>query len=205
MPEPSDQPEQTPRRGQRHVVVSNPPPHPLPHPRPHPAAIAGPQAGPRVEGQPRPRYERGPAPADHGAAAPWQPQPSHTGLFRRVNQQLVEFGVVRFQEGTPLDVGANGMLLEDLIDLARARLEHYQAGPMPCDENAKAIELLQQAADLLRLRTQRRRAQGVDGTTRPHHSTPPENDHVGMLPAQAPELAAQPDAGPESGPAAGGP
>jgi hypothetical protein len=58
----------------------------------------------------------------------------------------------------------NGAFVEDVLDAARDRLDHYQSGGLACEENAEAIEHLIAAGDALRRRTRGREARGVEGT-----------------------------------------
>lgn len=79
-----------------------------------------------------------------------------------------EFMSVRFQQGLPPEVGINGARVEDVIDLAIAKLETYQSGLLSCSENAEAIQALQASKDALKRRRQRRMLQGVFNTMSPH-------------------------------------
>lgn len=75
---------------------------------------------------------------------------------------------VRFQHGLPPEVGINGVRVEDVIELAIAKLEAYEAGDLACSENRQAIESLAAAKDALKRRRQRRMLQGVFNTHTPH-------------------------------------
>lgn len=80
---------------------------------------------------------------------------------------------VNWQNG-PLGEGAdrkepNGAFVEDIIDIARDRIEYYQTesnGRFNCTENAMAITRLQEAVFWLNSRTQRRTEAGTEGTHR---------------------------------------
>lgn len=61
-------------------------------------------------------------------------------------------------------VEPNGAFVEDVISAAMARLEHYQASPFACRENDTALSYLFAARRVLHFRTQRREAEGVEGT-----------------------------------------
>lgn len=63
-----------------------------------------------------------------------------------------------------VDVGQNGAYVQTLIEIARDRLAHYQGTRFNCDENAKAIEHLTAAFDVLESRFQKREDRGVLGT-----------------------------------------
>ena len=73
-----------------------------------------------------------------------------------------------FQDG-PLGRGEkrkkpNGCFVEDLLMVAEARMQFYQGTRFACDENAKALNHISDALMCLRSRTERREAQGVEGT-----------------------------------------
>lgn len=79
-----------------------------------------------------------------------------------------EFMAVQFQRGLPPEVGINGVLVDDVIELAIAKLESYQLTALACSENEEAIEQLNQAKDAMKRRRQRRMLQGVFNTNNPH-------------------------------------
>ncbi|MBI1333491.1 MAG: hypothetical protein JST12_09630 [Armatimonadetes bacterium] len=79
-----------------------------------------------------------------------------------------EFMTVKFQQGLPPEVGINGVQVEDVIEVAIAKLESYQSGPLACSENTAAIQALTVAKDALKRRRQRRMLQGVFNTMSPH-------------------------------------
>lgn len=58
----------------------------------------------------------------------------------------------------------NGAFVETVIAAAKSRLEFYETTQFASDENASAISFLDAALGVLNLRTQRREAQGVEGT-----------------------------------------
>jgi len=80
------------------------------------------------------------------------------------------YGFVQFQEGPVLEAGVNGTSMEVLAQVIIDRLEGYQRGPFPCDENAHALQHFRSALAWLDVRTGRRRAQGVEGVNQPHVS-----------------------------------
>ena len=57
----------------------------------------------------------------------------------------------------------NGAFVEDIIDAARDRIEHYQT-LFPCAENDEALEHLRAALTALDRRTKDREARKVEGT-----------------------------------------
>ena len=73
---------------------------------------------------------------------------------------------IRWQNG-PVDrerqQKANGAFVEDVIDVCKRRLEVYQESDFACDANAKAIEHLQAAIDVLNERRDERAKRGVLG------------------------------------------
>ena len=62
----------------------------------------------------------------------------------------------------------NGAFVEDVIHAARARLEFYQSSQFACDENAEAIDYLNEALDILAERTRRRVDAKTEGTHEGH-------------------------------------
>jgi len=74
------------------------------------------------------------------------------------------FAQVKFQKGPIADEGVNGCTNEDLLTIVGHRLECFQAGSHPCEENERAIEHVQKALRYLHKRTRERQAQGVEGT-----------------------------------------
>lgn len=58
----------------------------------------------------------------------------------------------------------NGAFVEDLLEAAKSRLEHYQASEFACDENATALEKVQEALTALAERRSKRIAEGKYGT-----------------------------------------
>ena len=58
----------------------------------------------------------------------------------------------------------NGAFVETVIDAARARLEFYQSTKFACRDNAEAIKCLEQALQMLHMRTTSRESRQVEGT-----------------------------------------
>jgi hypothetical protein len=58
----------------------------------------------------------------------------------------------------------NGAFVETVIAAAKQRLEYYQESKFNCEENRLAIELLNDALEVLNQRTKRREEQAVEGT-----------------------------------------
>jgi len=58
----------------------------------------------------------------------------------------------------------NGAFVEDVIQAALGRLDHYQESPFRCEANADAAMHLAQALECLRTRTAEREARKVEGT-----------------------------------------
>jgi hypothetical protein len=76
-----------------------------------------------------------------------------------------KFGGVFFQCGPIKENGVNGCHNEDLIAIVIDRLQHFQAGPYKCRENALALTKLEEALHWLNHRTQARVDRGVEGTS----------------------------------------
>jgi hypothetical protein len=79
-----------------------------------------------------------------------------------------KFMTIQFQQGLPPEVGLNGVQVEDVIEVALAKLESYQLGLLSCSENEEAMHALNVAKDALKRRRQRRMLQGVFNTMTPH-------------------------------------
>jgi hypothetical protein len=62
---------------------------------------------------------------------------------------------IAFQRGPEKTVGVNGVTNEVLLAIVIDRLERFQSGPAPCEENAEALALLEQALAKLAARVQR--------------------------------------------------
>lgn len=75
---------------------------------------------------------------------------------------------IKFQSGTILSVGFNGVQIEDVLNILIERLERFQLSEMRCQENSDALEGLFRAKSALMMRTEKRRQQGVEGTNEPH-------------------------------------
>lgn len=75
-----------------------------------------------------------------------------------------KINVIKFQEGTIPEKGINGITMETLMAICIHRLECFQAGPYPCEENAVALRNLQAAMKSLHGRTLKRIAKGTEGT-----------------------------------------
>jgi hypothetical protein len=97
--------------------------------------------------------------------------PHHFAVYRSLTpelsngQQMEHLQDVDFQEGPIKEVGVNGVCNEDLIAMVICRLQHFQAGPYSCRENALAITKLEEALLWLRKRTMGREQRGVEGTS----------------------------------------
>lgn len=85
---------------------------------------------------------------------------------------------IKFQNGPIAEVGTNGLTHEALLAVCIDRLECFQNGPFACAENAVALAHLRLARNSLQARTQRRIAQGVEGTL-----TPGAGDGIDQVPA----------------------
>jgi hypothetical protein len=72
---------------------------------------------------------------------------------------------VGFQNGPIGEAGVNGITHEALLAILIDRLASFQTGPYRCIENAQALAYLTDARDVLNSRTQRRIAEGTEGTS----------------------------------------
>jgi hypothetical protein len=71
---------------------------------------------------------------------------------------------IDFQKGPIKEVGANGVLDDDLLAILIDRQRCFQAGPYACAENAEALQHLEAALECLKQRVRNRIARGVMGT-----------------------------------------
>lgn len=72
---------------------------------------------------------------------------------------------VHFQEGPIKEYGINGVSNEDLLLMVVTRLEAFQKSEYKCEENQRAIDHLMEAVEALRDRTNKRIANGTEGTS----------------------------------------
>lgn len=93
--------------------------------------------------------------------------------------EVYERGFVRvvFQQGIPTEVGVNGCRIQDVLEVAKERLEHYQSGKLACFENEEALHHINQAIRFLNERIERRQAQGVFLTMQQHKTIRTEDLH----------------------------
>jgi hypothetical protein len=64
-------------------------------------------------------------------------------------------GIIQFQDGDPAVVGVNGVTMEVLLSVIVDRLKDYEAGPFACEENHRAISLLDRALSNMKKRSHR--------------------------------------------------
>lgn len=69
---------------------------------------------------------------------------------------------IKWQDGNVPDNGVNGATIEQVIEVARARITELNA-KFPCRENSLAITKLEEAIHWLEARTKDRIARGVEG------------------------------------------
>ena len=74
-----------------------------------------------------------------------------------------ELQYIHLQEGGIVESGVNGVTNEALLAIVQHRLECFQSGPFPCDENAEALENVKNAIAVLEARTADRKERGVEG------------------------------------------
>lgn len=84
--------------------------------------------------------------------------------------------VIQFQEGPINEAGVNGITHEALLAIVADRLEDFQRGPYACRENGLALGHVKAAQGALLLRTQRRMAQGTEGTHKLDPAPPAPGD-----------------------------
>ena len=72
--------------------------------------------------------------------------------------------MILFQNGTIPENGVNGVTHEVLLAIVIDRLRSFQAGRFACEENAKALEHIVAAQNILHTRTLKRMNRGVEGT-----------------------------------------
>jgi len=99
-------------------------------------------------------------------------EPSHGGACHRyvvipVDENLPpeRLTEIYFQKGPIKEHGVNGCHNEDLIAIVLDRLHHFQTSEYACENNATAINDLEDALKWLRFRTQEREARGIEGTS----------------------------------------
>lgn len=88
---------------------------------------------------------------------PWTSECGNAGQGARSFQ-------LSFQNGPIKKVGTNGITHEALLAILEDRLQGFQSGPYACEENAAALTAIQSAQAILKSRTEKRLARGVEGT-----------------------------------------
>lgn len=72
---------------------------------------------------------------------------------------------IEFQEGPRKDPASrHGVMDSDLLEIVRDRLKAFHAGPFACEENARALQNIEEALYQMNLRVENRIASGVLGT-----------------------------------------
>jgi hypothetical protein len=91
----------------------------------------------------------------------------HYKIFKVGGTQLLPYpellAEVQFQNGPILTNGINGVTQEVLLAIVADRLQSFQAGPFPCQENADALGHVSAALEILKQRTIDRIARAVEG------------------------------------------
>jgi|SRR5689334_20121221 len=97
--------------------------------------------------------------------------PSHVEQWRTdqatygdAEQPVANLCSIRFQNGPIPSNGVNGVTQEVLLAIVQDRLESFQAGKFPSEENSKALAAVKEAQHWLQFRTLKRMARGVEGT-----------------------------------------
>ncbi|MCK9198320.1 MAG: hypothetical protein M0P49_01820 [Bacilli bacterium] len=88
----------------------------------------------------------------------------HHFIVQRVSDDEV-IAKIDFQEGPIKENGVNGVANEDLLGMILIRLIGLQNSEFKCEENAKAINLIEETLKTLRSRTNKRIERGVIGTS----------------------------------------
>jgi hypothetical protein len=70
---------------------------------------------------------------------------------------------IKFQKGPVLEAGLNGVTEVSLLAIVAHRLESFQEGDYPCEENGRALDAIFAALDALQDRTRNRIRRGVEG------------------------------------------
>jgi len=89
--------------------------------------------------------------------------PHHFTVQRVSDDEII--AKVDFQEGPIKENGTNGVANEDLLGMVLTRLISFQDSEFACEENAKAIGLIEETLKTLRERTNKRVERGVEGTS----------------------------------------
>lgn len=87
-----------------------------------------------------------------------------TNPSRLASDPVSDRAVVLFQQGSPQEVGVNGVTNEILVAMVIDRLRSFQAGPYACGSNGRAVQHLEYALDELKSRTRDRISRSVEGT-----------------------------------------
>jgi hypothetical protein len=94
-----------------------------------------------------------------------------TGYDTESNESATGFEpfntIILFQNGPIKEVGVNGITHEALLAIVIHRLQCFQSGPYPSEENNQALQGLSHALTALQRRTRMRINRGVEGTNKP--------------------------------------
>lgn len=72
--------------------------------------------------------------------------------------------LLSFQNGPIPTNGVNGITHENLLAILEDRLVGFQSGKFACEENAQALHHIRETQRILKSRTEKRLARGVEGT-----------------------------------------
>lgn len=78
---------------------------------------------------------------------------------------MSKFIDIKWQEGPVKEVGVNGCQIEDVLEVAAARLRELNVPPHNSRLNSLAITDIESAQNWLNRRTAEREARGVEGTS----------------------------------------
>ena len=88
----------------------------------------------------------------------------HFYVITSADHQVILENIL-FQKGPRKDPESTlGILDSDLLEIVRDRLKSFQAGPMACEENARALQHIEEALYQMNLRVENRINRGVLGT-----------------------------------------
>ena len=73
---------------------------------------------------------------------------------------------ISWQRGPLNEAGRNGAFLIEVLEACLSQVVYFQSSKYACDENALAIEKLDEAIDALRSRRSRRASDGTLGTSK---------------------------------------
>jgi len=98
----------------------------------------------------------------------------HVYEVAAADDPMRRFARIAFQHGPIKEHSLNGCSDESLLSILIDRLEHFQAGPHACDDNAETLVHLENALECMHERTKKRIAANVEGTNAQADEDPPK-------------------------------